>query len=59
MSKLICDGCNETSVEVGESNPSLVLCAECNHGEAAWNCVDAGSYSCECKFCGPVKTGEY
>ncbi len=43
-------------VDVGYSNPSLVVCADCNEGEAAWNCVDFATHSCDCDFCGPPKT---
>lgn len=57
MANFKCDNCEETLVDVGSSNPSLVLCAECN-GEAAWNCVDAGTYSCDCNFCGPQPWSE-
>lgn len=55
MAKYECDGKDScsTQVDVGDANPSFVICAECNHGEAAFNCVDSGNYSCDCKACGP------
>ena len=59
MSTFECDGgkidkrCTN-KVDVGESNPSLVICGDCNgNGQAFWNCVDAGNHSCECSYCGP------
>jgi hypothetical protein len=58
MSVFTCDGgtlkkaCTN-EVDVGDANPTLVLCAECNHGSVAFNCVDGGSHSCDCAACGP------
>lgn len=58
MSTFTCDGGTRTKactneVDVGYANPTLVLCAECNGGTAAFNCVDSGNYSCDCAACGP------
>ena len=55
MAKFTCDGKDncKTEVEVGEANPSFVICAECNNGQATFNCVDTGNYSCNCTACGP------
>lgn len=50
--KFKCDSCKKNIVDVGYSLPSVVFCKECN-GEEAWNCVDAGTFSCDCNFCGP------
>jgi len=55
MAKYECDGKDSctTQVDVGDANPSFVICAECNHGQAMFNCVDSGNHSCDCKACGP------
>jgi hypothetical protein len=50
-----CDGKEscENKVDTGSSNPSVVICADCNKGEAVWNCVDYDNFSCDCKICKP------
>lgn len=53
MAGYTCDGCNRVEVDVGLSNPTLVLCGACNGGDPIWNCVDDGNMSCNCKVCGP------
>ena len=50
---LKCDDCGKVEVCVGESNPSIVICGECNGGTAVWNCVDVGNHSCDCSHCEP------
>jgi hypothetical protein len=49
--KFKCDDCKKVEVDVGGSNPSLVLCANCNGGHEQWNCVDVGNHSCDCSEC--------
>lgn len=63
MSVFTCDGGTRekaciNEVNVGYANPSLVLCAECNGGSDAFNCVDSGNYSCDCAACGPQPWSE-
>lgn len=54
MATFNCDDC-DTLVDVGDSEPSIVLCATCNAGSATWNCVLSGGYGlCDCKVCGPL-----
>lgn len=53
MANFTCDVCDKVEVDVGHSNPTLVICAECNKGAAVWNCVDVGNFSCDCVCCGP------
>ena len=53
MLDITCDDCG-TPVDIGKSEPSIVLCATCNSGAATWNCVLSGGYGlCDCRVCGP------
>ena len=55
MASYTCNGTDscETKVNVGDANPSLVICADCNHGTAVFNCLDFGNHSCDCEICEP------
>lgn len=57
MASFTCDVCDKNIVDTGDSNPSFVVCAECNGGNAAWNCTLTGSHACHCKACGPAPDG--
>lgn len=42
MSTYSCDGCSAVVETPDYINPTIVLCAGCNGGNATWNCLEYG-----------------
>lgn len=47
MTSFTCDDCGDRSVDVGDANPSLVICASCNGGNVVYNDIGDEGWEAE------------